>query len=266
MIAILLRSAARAKYVLVGGIVLLSLFQFLLIAQAAEIERSQAFGRMAEFVPAFLQRGLGSQALLLATFKGTVSFGYFHPLIVCLLSMIALYICIEPAHEVEAGLVDLVLARSVPRRRLVTRSLMLATGGVAAIALFMIAGTLSGLRLLAPDSTAVPPVLVGRLAVNLVAVAWCCGAFGLLLAAFSRRWKTAFTTGALFIVAGYLVDFLALGWSPARALGWITPFHYYPALSIVGGSPTHWRDLGVLLGASLVFVSLAYWRFERRDL
>ena len=136
--ALMLRSAAQAKYVLLGGILLLFLFQLLLIGQAAEIERSNAFGRMAEFVPAFLQNGLGQQALLLATFKGTVSFGYFHPVIVCLLSLVAVYIATEPAHEVESGLVDLVLARAVPRRRLLTRSLLLSFSSVAAIATCML--------------------------------------------------------------------------------------------------------------------------------
>lgn len=263
---LLLRSAAQSKYVLLGGIVVLSLFQFLLIGQAAEIERSQAFGRMAEFVPAFLQKGLGQQALLLATFRGTVSFGYFHPVIVCLLSLIAIYIATEPAHEMESGLVDLVLARSVPRHRVITRSLLLATTAVAAIAGFMLCGTFIGLRWLAPEATSVPPGLIGRLAVNLVAVAWCCGAIGLLLAAMSRRWTTAFTTGALIVIVGYLIDFLALGWPPARTLAWFFPFQYFPALLIVGGTAAPWRDLLVLGAATAGFVALAYWRFERRDL
>ena len=182
-VALLRRSAAQARFVLLGGAVVLSLFQFLLIAQAAEIERSQAFGRMAEFVPAFLQRGLGQQALLLATFRGTVSFGYFHPVIVCLLGLIAIYVATEPAHEVESGRVDLVLARAGPRHRLVTRSLVLAVLAVALIAGVMLCGTFLGLRWLAPDASGVPSRLILRLAVNLVAVAWCCGAIGLFLAA-----------------------------------------------------------------------------------
>lgn len=264
--ALLLRSAARSKYVTLGGIVILSLFQFLLIGQAAEIERSQAFGRMAEFVPAFLQKGLGQQALLLATFRGTVSFGYFHPVIVCLLSLIAIYIATEPAHEVESGLVDLVLARSLPRHRLITRSILLAMTAVAVITACMLAGTLIGLRWLAPDASSIAPRLIVRLAVNLVAVAWCCGAIGLFIATLSRRWTTAFTTAALIVVLGYLIDFLSLGWPPARSLAWFFPFQYFPALLIVGGTASPWRDLAVLLSATAAFLSLAYWRFERRDL
>jgi RNA polymerase sigma factor (sigma-70 family) len=48
-------------------------------------EDALRLGRIvAELMPAFLQRGLGSKAMLLATFRGTVAFGYFHP-VVCLI-------------------------------------------------------------------------------------------------------------------------------------------------------------------------------------
>jgi ABC-type transport system involved in multi-copper enzyme maturation permease subunit len=185
---------------------------------------------------------------------------------VCLLSQIAINIPTEPAHEVESGLVDLVLARSLPRHRLITRSILLAMTAVAVITACMLAGTMIGLRWLAPDASSIAPRLIVRLAVNLVAVAWCCGAIGLFIATLSRRWTTAFTTAALIVVVGYLIDFLALGWPPARSLAWFFPFQYFPALLIVGGTASPWRDLAVLLSATAGFLSLSYWRFERRDL
>jgi ABC-type transport system involved in multi-copper enzyme maturation permease subunit len=260
------RSVSQGRYILAGGALVLPLFQLLLIAQAAEIERSQAFGRMAEFVPVFLQKGLGSQAMLLATFAGTVSFGYFHPVVVCIVALIAVYLATEPAHEVESGLVDLVLARAVPRRRVLTRSLLLSMASVAVIVALMICGTALGLRWLAPGATGPSISLILLLAVHLVAVAWCCGAMGLFFAASSRRWSTAFTSGALFVIVGYMIDFLAIGWPPARAVAWFAPFQYFPALLILGGTANSVRDLSVLFSATAILIVLAYWRFERRDL
>lgn len=260
------RSVMQARYILLGATTVLALFQILLIAQAVEIERTQAFGRMAEFVPIFLQRGLGSQAMLLATFKGAVSFGYFHPVIVCVLSLIAVYLATEPAHEVESGLVDLVLARAVPRRRVLTRSLVLAFSAITLIVALMICGTYVGLWWLAPRTSWPPLPLVLLLAVHLVAAAWCCGAIALFLAASSQRWATAFTSAALFVIVGYLIDFLAIGWPPARTIAWLAPFQYFPALLIVGGTANTTRDLTVLLAATTAFAGLAYWRFEKRDL
>lgn len=260
------RSAAQARLVLVGGLVVTFLFQLLLIAHAAEIERSQGFGRLAELVPAFLQRGLGSQALLLATFKGSVAFGYFHPVVLCLVSLIALYLATEPAHEIESGLVDLVLARPVQRRQLLTRSLLLSLATAVTITAVMMSGTYLGLVWMA-DGLAWPSFrLLLLLAAHLVAVAWCCAAIGLCLAASTRRWNTAFTLGSMVIVVGYLVDFLAIGWPPARYVSWLFPFDYYPALLIVGGTANSATDLTVLLTATAVFIALAYRRFDARDL
>src|SRR5229473_7740130 len=81
-----------------------------------------------------------------------------------------------------------------------------------------------------------------------------------------RRWTTAFTIAALTAVVDYLLDFLAIGWRPMRAIVWVSPFRYYPALSIVAGDAPAWRNLAVLSSVAAAFVAAAYWQFQRRDL
>jgi ABC-type transport system involved in multi-copper enzyme maturation permease subunit len=263
VIALLQRSAAQARYVLIGSFALLFGFQLVIVGQAAEIERTQSFSRLAELLPGFLQRGLGSRAMLLATFKGT----YFHPVVCVLLSIVAIYLMTEPAHEVEAGLVDLELARSVPRHRLLTRSVILAAAAIAAAVVLMAAGTSAGGRAFTDGSLDMLSVDTrARLLVHLAGVAACCGAFGLLVAVWSRRWMTAFTTAALTTVVMYLVDFLAIGWRPMRVIAWISPFHYYPALSVLSGDAPTARNLTILYAAAAAFTVLAYWRWQKRDL
>lgn len=267
MIALVLRSASQARYFLLGSFALLCAFQIVIVGQAAEIERTQSFSRMADLLPGFLQRGLGSRAMLLATFKGTVAFGYFHPVVCLLLSGLAMYLATEPAHEVESGLVDLELARAVPRHRLLTRSLLLALASLIVAAGLMAAGTWLGAALFGAGDFGLPtPAVRARLLVNLVALAWCIGGFALLVATLSRRWTTAFTTVMLVTVVMYMVDFLAIGWRPIRLVAWLSPFHYYPALSIVAGDAPMGYDLAVLFTAASVFIAVAYWRFQRRDL
>ena len=264
--ALVLRSAVQARYVVGGAITVFFVFQFLVIGQAVEIERANAFGRLQEFIPEFLQRGFGAQAMLLATFRGTVSAGYFHPAVVCILSLVAIYLATEPAYDSESGRVDLMLARSLPRRRLITRSLLAMLLAVAAIVLCMLGGTATGIALIAAGDASIEFRLVLTLAVHLVMVAWCCGAIGLFFGSISRRWTTAFTSGAAIVVIGYLIDFLAIGWPAIRPVSWLFPFNYYPALSILAGSSTMARNLAILGSATVVFTVLAYWRFERRDL
>jgi ABC-type transport system involved in multi-copper enzyme maturation permease subunit len=267
MMALLVRSASQARYVLLGAFALLFGFQLVIVGQAAEIERTQSFGRMAELLPGFLQRGLGSKAMLLATFRGTVSFGYFHPVVGVLVSVIAMYLATEPAHEIESGLVDLELARSIPRHRLLTRSLLLAAASVFCALTLMFVGTSLGGRIFGADGFDMPSLGVRvRLLAHLGGVAACFAGFALLMAALSRRWTTAFTTAALTAVVMYLVDFLAIGWRPMREISLISPFHYYPALSIIAGDAPVWRNLMMLFGSGGAFAACAYWRFERRDL
>jgi ABC-2 type transport system permease protein len=261
------RSAVQARYVLIGCLSLLTVFQIIIVGQASALEQAHSFGRMGEFVPAFLQRGLGNQWTLLVTFKGTVAFGYFHPVVVVLVSVLAVYFATEPAHEVDSGLVDLVLARALPRRIVITRSLLLSVGSVIAAVTLMAGGTRLGLAMFAsPEFEPPSAAATARLLLHLAAVAACFGGLALAVAAGARRWSTAFTTSSLAVVVLYLVDFLAIGWPPIRAIAWFSPFHYYPALSVLTGTAPAWRNLAILITAAAVLSAIGYWRFNRRDL
>lgn len=267
MIALLRRSASQARYPVLGALVLLFAFQLIIVGQAAEIERTQSFSRMAELLPGFLQRGLGSKAMLLATFKGTVAFGYFHPVVCLLIAILIIYLMTEPAHEVESGLVDLQLARSVPRHRLLTRSLLLAaiTLGLALALMFL--GTSVGAVIFDTDGFEMPSLAVRlRLLAHLAGVVACFAGFALLVATGSDRRTTAFTTASLTAVVLYLVDVLAIGWQPMRGIARISPFHYYDGLSIVAGDAPAAANLIGLFFCAAVFMALAYWQFQRRDL
>jgi putative exporter of polyketide antibiotics len=265
--ALVRRSLAQSLRILIGVFVLLVGFQLMIVMQASSYQQSQSFGRIAELMPGYLQRGLGHMALLLASFPGMVTAGYFHPVIVVMLAQLAIYLATEPASEVETGLVDLVLARAVPRRHLVTRSLLLMVFVVAMAALAMGGGTWVGLRLFADPAWDWPPAttLVGLL-VHLAAVACCLGGLGLAIAAGAKRRNVAFGAVAFSAVVLYLVAFLAISWAPARLVAWLSPFNYYPAVSILAGVAPRWSNLLVLTSATVVLVGVAYWRFERRDL
>jgi ABC-type transport system involved in multi-copper enzyme maturation permease subunit len=261
------RSIVQARYVLLGSLCLLCGFQIVIVGQAAAIEQANSFSRVAELMPGFLQRGLGNQAMLLATFKGTVAFGFFHPVVAILTSVVAIYLTTEPAHEVEAGLVDLTLARPVPRHVIMTRSLLLAVFVVVIATALMAMGSALGLFFFAsPEFDAPSGHVYASLGLHLGAVALCFGSIGLAVAADARRWSTAFTTVALAVVVLYLLDFLSIGWPLIRAISWLSPFHYYPGIPIVAGTAPLFRNVAVLLCSALVFVVIAYWRFNRRDL
>ena len=151
------------------------------------------------------------------------------------------------------------LARAVPRR--VGRDAFAAAGGrrVIAAVLLMAAGHVA--RAAAVRVSRVRCAVGGDARADarciLAAVAACFGGLALAVAAGARRWSTAFITAALAAVVLYLVDFLAIGWPPMRAVAWLSPFHYYPALSILTGTAPAWRNLGILMAAAASLVRSA---------
>lgn len=265
--ALVTRSASQMRYGFVGSLALACGFQIVLVAEAVRLAKTQSFGLLAGMLPEFLQRGLGDQLAMVASVKGTVIFGYFHPIVCILIPLVAMYVTTEPAHDIEARLVDLVLARSMPRSILLTRSLALAAGYIVAAMALTAAGTWAGVQLFHAQPYGVPSFrLIARLLWHLGAVALAVAALGLWLGVVARRRATAFTAGALIVVLLYLVDLLASG---SWLLGWVaplSPFHYYDAFAIAAGQAHQARDLGILLGAAAVLSGVAYWRFERRDL
>jgi ABC-type transport system involved in multi-copper enzyme maturation permease subunit len=261
------RSAAQMRYAAMGSLVLTFALQLVLVGQAVSIQESQSFANVASLIPSFIGRGLGSDALLLASFKGTVMLGYFHPLLCVLIPTIAMYAATEPAHEVESGIVDLVLSRSMPRALVLTRSLTVGLlYSVAAISV-MALGTYTGVVLFDGARYDLPSVnLIGRLLLHVFAVCCCFAGYGLFAGVSSKRWATAFTTGVLTAVLAYLVDFLALGWPVMRWAAYLSPYRYYHALAIASGGAWEAADYTVLFGAGAAFTIAAYWRFQRRDL
>jgi ABC-type transport system involved in multi-copper enzyme maturation permease subunit len=267
VIRLLGRSFAQARYILIAAAILLAGVQIVIVGQASQVQRSQSFGLVASLLPGFLQRGLGNRTMLLASFKGTVSFGYFHPVLCLVVVLVAMYFTTEITHEIESGLVDLELARAVPRYRLVVRSIVLAGAFAVAAVTLMGIGTSLGALIFDADRMDLPDTALRlRLLVNLLAVAACFSGYALFVASLSRRWSTAFTTAALTALLAYLVDFLALAWRPMQMLDWVSPFHYYPAIAVMAGDAPMTRNLLVLFVSAAVFMAAGAWQFQRRDL
>jgi len=260
------RSAARALPVLAGLMALLSLFQGALVLMARTVERSRSIETLLGFLPMVFQRSLGSGLEQMASFAGIVQFGFVHPVVVLALAQLAAYLALDPAIEVEQGLVDLILARPFARHWLITRSLLVMFGGTVAVVSVMTVGLFGSLWSFARVLTWPRPTHVIAVAVNLIAVAWSFGAFGLLVAASARRAASAFGVTAVVALSSYLLQFVSASWPPAARLAPLSPFHYYQGMAIEPGSGAQLHDLAILCALTLLLSAAAYWRFGRRDL
>jgi ABC-type transport system involved in multi-copper enzyme maturation permease subunit len=259
------RSLARHRALILGLGALLTGFQLLLVVAAANLQRQGLFAQAAALVPPFVQEALGG--MLLASFAGTVALGFFHPVVVLAFSCAAIYLASEPAGEVEQGLVDLVVARPVPRHLVITRSLVFFAGVTAAIVLLMFVANQAAARLIAPAG--VPLLARARLmwvAANLLAVVWCFGAAALAVAAGLRRRGAAAGGTALVAVFLYLLHFAAAAWTKLRPAARISPFHYYESMPTLLGVSLPVRNIVGLLIATAALFGIAQVFYARRDL
>ena len=164
----------------------LSLFQILTVVMAVNLQREGLFSQFAALIPPIIQEVLGGAEA--STFRGTLTLGFFHPVIMLALSCTAIFIASEPAGEVEDGLVDIVAARPVPRHLLVTRSAIVSGAASAAMVAAMFVANRAALALMLPAGSPAPGArelfVVG---LNLVAVVWCFGAAGLLAGVVASR-------------------------------------------------------------------------------
>ncbi len=264
---LVLRSLARGRPVFLAVGAILTVFQVMLVVIASALQTARSFALLSAMMPMGVQQAFGPSVFMLASFAGITMFGYFHPVVVFALTLLGAYAATEPAGEVEWGLFDLELARPVPRRAVITRSLIVSLGVVAVVGLAMMAGTFAGLAAIAPAGSAWPPFSrVLSLGAHVVALAWVFAAAGLVASALARRRGAAFGGVAVVMVCLYLLNFIADAWEKAAPLRPWLPFHYFPGFDVASGVAPTASDLGVLVASAAVLAAVAYWKFQRRDL
>jgi ABC-type transport system involved in multi-copper enzyme maturation permease subunit len=262
--ALVVRSLGRVKILSTSLALVLAGLQLALIAAAASFTGDGRFEQLADILPTFARTVMGPA---LTSFRGMVLFFYFDPLIVMLFVQFAIYLATEPAGEVESSLVDLVLARPVPRHAIVSRTFLVMAIGTALMSIAMQATTWAGLWWMAPRDARWPDArTVLSLSAHMTLIAWCFGCGALAASGWARRRGAVVgATGVLAIVA-YLVELLDAIWAPARELARFSPFHYYAATGILSGTAPESRNLTVLALTALTALAVAYWKYQRRDL
>lgn len=261
--ALLGRSFARARGLLVALAAVLAVFQVLVVLAAAYMREQGGFSQFVALLPPVAQQMMGG---IFSSFGSMIAFGYFHPVVIIVFVGVAIVVASEPAADVESGVVDLVLARPVRRGFLIARSALMLALTTLAMASLMVAASWLAIRFNAPPGSGLPLAVLVRLAINLVAVAWTLGALSLLAASVSRRRGVAAGGTGIVALALYLLTFLAGIWPRAKPFGPLSPFHYFQPLGIVSGLGTRWAtDVLTLAAAGLVLCGMAFVAYSRRD-
>jgi ABC-type transport system involved in multi-copper enzyme maturation permease subunit len=267
LVALVQRSFSRVWAMVAGLSLLVTGLQVLIVLVARSQEESKSYEMIASLAPRFVQRQFGDALPAFLSFSGMVTFAYFDPVVLLMIAVLAIFVASELAADIENGHVDLLLARGMTRRAVVTRSVVAMMVVPAVVAAAMVVAGYAALLLLAPPGARWPTAaVVVNLAGHLVLLAWCFGAMGLAVAAFARRRLTATGVVAVAAVFLYLLEFLGNAWPPARWAAVLSPFHYTHGAAIVAGQANSAQDFFVLGSITLVGTAVAYWRYGERDL
>jgi ABC-2 type transport system permease protein len=265
-VLLLMLSLKRARTLLLVICLLLAFFQMLLVLIAGSIHRSGEFEQLATILPPFVRALLGPALASVMSFAGIACLGYFDLGIVIALLALTIALATVPASEVESGFADLILARPLRRHWIISRTIALLLLAIIMVLSVMVAGTWTGLVLLAPPGAQWPAAaLLGALALNLGLLLLCWGGVAMAFAAAGRRTVASATTGLLALIS-LLLDITGRLWQPANALARFSPFRYFIPFDIVMGSPLPVENILVLSTIAITGFVLAYYFFSQRDI
>lgn len=166
------------------------------------------------------------------------------------------------AGQEEEGYLDLILSHPVSRTRLLLERLgaLVVAIVLSALVVFTAVAVVRGPAGLG----AVTAANVAAASVLLALLALVYGSFALCVGAASGRPGLALALSGAAAVLGYMGHTFAPQLQPLAWLRFLSPFHY-----ALGGAPLRnglaWGDAAALLGAALLLISLAVWRFSHRD-
>lgn len=165
------------------------------------------------------------------------------------------------ASDEESGILDLVLAYPISRMRLFTGRLMAFIA--ATIALLVI--TWLGFVVIEPSTQMnISPDRMALPFISLFGILMLFGTLSLALSMLLPSRRMATMTSGILMVASFFITALAQLDSHLQQIAKLSPLNYYQGGLAIDG--LKWGWIAGLLGFSLLFVLISWWRFERRDI
>jgi len=225
---------------------------------------SEAIRQLANQSPIFKQfTNFGSGNLF--TVSGAITLGTQHPLLIALFGIFAVGgAAVAIAGERQAGTLEVLLARPIPRRTYLLTQLV----AILAIVALLVAALLTGMAV-----GAVTQGLTAELDLARFPLMWLNGlllwaaftSFSLAVSASFDRPGPAIGLSLAFLLANYFVEILGSFWTDAQWTQEYSLFNHFQPSEILAGKadPLDFVLLGLV---SLVPLAYALWVFQRRDL
>ena len=190
---------------------------------------------------------------------------WVHPVTLALIWGMALAFCTRvPAGEVDRGTIDVLLGLPVSRRQVwVTESLVWLTSGAVLVLLAAAGNRLGNAIANGPDTD---PAWMLVLAANLMCLYVAVGGLTWFLSSLCDRRGRAIGIALAFVLATFLLNYLAPVWDWADQHSSWSLLHYYVPLRILRDGTWPLHDMAVLAAFGAVFWTAGGIIFNRRDL
>ena len=225
---------------------------------------SEAIRQLANQSPIFKQfTNFGSGNLF--TVSGAITLGTQHPLLIALIGIFAVGgSALAIAGERQAGTLEVLLARPLPRRSYLLTQLVATLAMVALLVAALLTGMAVG---------AMTQGLTGELVLERFPLVWLNGvllwgaftSFSLAASASFDRPGPAIGLSLAFLLANYFLEILGSFWTDAQWTQDYSLFNHFQPTDILAGKADPF-DFVLLVVVVLVPLAYALWVFQRRDL
>lgn len=258
----------RRRRMLSALVIGMVVFEALIVVVAHTIPEGQLFSGNGKGPPSALRAFSGSSGdVSLASYPGLLGAGLVHPFWIAMqLTAIGSLAAAAVAADVESGTIELIMVRPVSRHRLLaerTVAVALAALALNTAATLTVAAACGAVARHPPRGLARGVFAAGVMGCGF---ALCIMGPALAVSAWGRRRAQVIGATIVFGAVGFAVNFIALAWSKAAPLRYISPFHYYTPGDALAQGHVLWPQWGVLVGVGVLGLVAAHTLLMRRDL
>ena len=244
---------------------LIALFHFLICAAVASANLGAALETLMRSLPPALQSLVTTQFLGGLSERGLVAFGWNHPVSHAIGTATAIVLASRAvAGEIEGGAAELLFSQPFTRAAYFVTHVTFTLVALGCLSAAGIAGTRLGQAAFAKPLFGTGALLTLALDYFLLLCAWY--GIALVFSAQGHEGGRVAGIGFLLAVVSYFAQAIGRLWSAAAfVLPWTLHHYFSPQAILVEGS-TPLRPFLVLLAVAAIGITVAAWRFQRRDL
>lgn len=241
--------------------------QFLILVLVVEVNLLGLAEAFVSRIPAPMQNFFGQEFLGQFTLSGAVALGYSHPLVLVMLSLVAIQLpARQIAGEIEKGTMELIFALPLTRMRIILSAIFFSGLALFLAAIAGLAGTICGYLVYYPQLQQIDLLNTGRIVINLWFLMLSVNAATYLISSFKKEGNRSAMIAGVMVLIFYFVHYFTRMWPAIHFLEPFTLFAYYRPQQLMAGSGIFLRNSGILLCLAVIFYGWAAYQINRRDI